>query len=242
MAWVTVVPGGDYDLRFGYTLDDLNRFAHLAVRRLGPMAADWQDRVEAAWSAIAEHLYAAQYPPPEHDFVDVGMRAVRQIAYDDMKHHGAAPHAAASGLRWAGSRPAFQRYWDGVGTSPSPERTVVERHAVRQIWPRLAPAQRRALLALAAHGDYRAAAAGAGLTYYSLCSAVRLARQQFLGYWHEGETPRALWRDRRRWRQDTAPAEVRRSATVRHRAAVRRRDRDQVRNARRREGSVTSGA
>jgi hypothetical protein len=51
-------------LRHGYTLADLHGLARLAVHTAGTMASNWHDRYDTAWSAIAEHLYAAEHWPP----------------------------------------------------------------------------------------------------------------------------------------------------------------------------------
>lgn len=58
-------PFADTALRHGYTLDSLERLAYFAARRKlwhGGLALP--ERIEIARSAMAEHLYASDQPPP----------------------------------------------------------------------------------------------------------------------------------------------------------------------------------
>jgi hypothetical protein len=76
------------ELRFGYTLADLNGLARLAVHTAGAMAGDWHDRYDTAWSAIAEHLYAAPHWPPRHDLVRAGQLAIYAVVDGDRQAYG----------------------------------------------------------------------------------------------------------------------------------------------------------
>jgi hypothetical protein len=137
---ITGVP----ELRHGYTLDTLTRLAHYAARH-----GQWDRgiglpaRYEAAWAAIAEHLYSSAELPTPGELIRAG---------------------------WA----------------------------LAQIWPRLTPATRDALTALATYDDYQRAAESLGLSYATFKSRISEGRRQFLALWHEGETPSRPWlRDRR---------------------------------------------
>ena len=61
----------------------------------------------------------------------------------------------------------------------------------------LAPHQAQALLALAEHGDYEAAAA-LGLPYGAFGKRLSAARAAFMTLWHEHETPPGRWRTDKR--------------------------------------------
>jgi hypothetical protein len=60
------------------------------------------------------------------------------------------------------------------------------------------PANRDALAALAAHGDYRRAVGALGISYVASKSRISEGRREFLALWHDGEAPSRPWvRDRR---------------------------------------------
>jgi hypothetical protein len=213
-------PRGELELRHGYTLDDLRRLAGGVVKYGYRQAGDPIDRLEIAWSAIAGALYASESKPTTWELRRAAMDALVRYDADDRHHRGVASSGpyAYTGF---GSAPRFQAYWGLAQTTPSPEDGVVERVALAQIWPRLTDGQRRALLALAAFGDYAEAARALGMAYGGFTRLVRAARQRFLELWHQGETPSRIWgRDRRTGRREAAR---RRPVTVRAREAARRR-------------------
>lgn len=182
------MPAVDSELAHGYTLADLTRIARSATLHAGQLAADFGDRYETAWSAIAEALYAAEQPPAEPDLWHAGRDAIWQAIRDDRRTHGAARHD--------GHMPAFARYWwDHASAAPSCENQVVERLALRQIWPHLTPAHRSALAAYAALGTLPAAAEALGISVRAYNSRLQRARQLAAQLWHEHETPA---RNRRR--------------------------------------------
>lgn len=173
------------EVRHGYTLRDLNDCARIAVANAATRAADYTDRYDAAWHAIAEHLTVSDAPPARNDLIRAGRRAVHREVSDHLRHHG-TPCGAIPGT----VRPSFSRYWDdAVGHTPSPETSVVESEALRQIWPHLTPGDHRALNALTLHGTYATAAAALGVAYQTIGCQLRTGRRRFLALWHEGETP-----------------------------------------------------
>lgn len=203
MAWVTRVAAGPADLRHGYTLDDLNRLTRYAIRAAGYSVSYVQDRYDTAWSAIAEALYAAPHPMPEHDLVAAGRNAIWQAIRDHRRHHG--HHRDADGVEHgSGSGPNFNRFWDWVAATriPSPEARIVERHTVRQIMPGLSVRQRQVVEALAVAaatgGGYDEAIrllakAGVVMTRTNFIVTLSQARRRFLYWWHEGEMPSRPW-------------------------------------------------
>lgn len=198
-----------HDIRHGYNLADLDQLARAAVRvgaRTGVTSA--AELYDSAWSAIAERLCTADEPPARTDLIGAGMSAISDAVWAAERCHGWDRQAHDI-------RPSFATYWiDHAGPTPSPERAVIDRTALWQIWASgpLTDGQRQALLALATYRDYQLAADSLGLPYKTFHQRVRYARQAFLTAWHEGETPSKVWAaDRRRWR-DGQPVKQRRLA------------------------------
>lgn len=173
------------ELRHGYTLDDVDRFARTANRTVWATAMDDVDRHDAAWHGVVEALYAAEHWPPHYQLVAAGQRAIWRTLEDNARHYGRRPDRAAE------SRRSFQAYWvDWLWLhSPSPENGVLERTALYQVFAQLPPRQQEALLALAAHDDYATAAEAAGMSLSLLRVTLSNARRRFLALWLEGETP-----------------------------------------------------
>lgn len=205
------------DLRHGYTLADLHALARLAVHTAGVMASNWRDRYDTAWSAIAEHLYAAEHWPPRHALVRAGQLAIYAAVDDTRQAYGFYRRKTDGAQHGVGSSPAFRTYWwDICGATPvrSPEGRIVERTSLAQILPTLTPAQREAIVALAVHDDYRAAADALGMKYTTFKGYVAAGRRRFLAAWHEGEQPSRPWGcDRRVGSYARGRVDSRRAAT-----------------------------
>ena len=206
----------------GYTLDDLHRLARWVVRTdRWHNAADVQDRYDAAWHAIVEHLLTAEEQPTRHDLYWSGMSGCDRSVQQSQQAHGYNHHRPGTGVR-----PGFERYWGTTAAvTPSPENRVVDREALAQILPTLTPRQQEALRALAATGDYEEAAHLLGVTPGTFHVLVSKARKRFLALWHEGEQPSRPWGTDRRVgsRSRSTPAtRKRRPAT---RAVTRRKGR-----------------
>lgn len=181
------------ELRHGYTLADINRLSRVATRTAGTHAADHADLVSWAWSAIVEHLYLAEYWPPEHRLIQAGKTAIWASVRSDQRWHGGARQAHYE----PGTMAAYQRYWWGyTAVTPSHEEPVVERLALRQVLPLLTAREHQALLAVAAHdGDVEAAAISMGLTLGAIKNRLQAARKRIFAAWHEGTVPpRRVWR------------------------------------------------
>lgn len=183
-------------LRYGYTLatlDDLSRFAARQSRWHSRM--EFSERVDVAWSAIAEHLYASQDRPTWDDLFIAGVGAIRDHQRGYSQFLGRNTDQGHTGE----SRPRFEAYW-GTAAKPTPsaEDAIIDRLALAQIWPRLRPSHREALAALAEHGDHGQAAQALGKNRSTYVNLVNAARKEFLLLWHEGEIPSGRWcRDRR---------------------------------------------
>lgn len=184
------------EVRHGYTIGDLRRLAAAAVTADRLMASDITDRYDTAWSAIAEHLCAADEQPDRQALVRVGWQAIYRQVRDARRERGYAD-GTDNFTSNAPTMPRFVMWW-GRGITPSHEDKVVERIAARQVIGALGGSiYADAVVALAVHGDYRMAAAALGISYEAFGFRIAHARRQLAALWHQGETPRPLRIDRR---------------------------------------------
>ena len=171
----------------GYSLAEVERLAKVAAgTTLSNPGDTMSDRVDDAWSAIVERLYADPTPIEPGQLVWVGRKALYRADRATAHHHGVFKRDVLAG-RW--SMPAFQSYWWRPTTTVEPG--VVDRLAFAQIWPRLSPAMQEAVVAVAVWGDQQQAARALGKPW--LKSSLCQARKRFLELWHEGETPSKHW-------------------------------------------------
>lgn len=172
---------GTVEVRFGYTLEDVQRCARTAAATVWTTAGDYVDRIETSWHGVVECLYAAEHWIPRHTLIAAGQRAVLDMVNADLRHHG---------LHRGERRAVFESYWvDWLRGVTSHESGVVDRVALWQVFAKLTPRQREALLAVATHGDYRDAAAACGMSASLLNVTLTKGRRRFLSLWLEGETP-----------------------------------------------------
>lgn len=194
---------------YGYTLADLQQYARIASSAHSwYRGMDTADRQAAAWAAIVDHLLAADEAPSRHELINAGLGGIDRAVYQHERMHGIPQKNPTAGQ----SMPRFWRYW-WLNTAPVPshENAVIDRLALRQIWPHMSPTHRTVLLTLAAVGDYQEAADRLGKTYDTFASHVHNARKQFLRLWHEHEQPSGVWgADRRAYRRGQGEAKERR--------------------------------
>ncbi|HEY7145337.1 MAG TPA: helix-turn-helix domain-containing protein [Streptosporangiaceae bacterium] len=216
---------GTTELRHGYTLSQVNALSVFTVRRqLFHQAGDFDHRVEIAWHAIIEHIYASDGPPAVHEVIRAAFHAITADVRRTQQFHGRNTHD-----RYAGTTAGFERYWWYVGRPTSgPEDGVVERVALAQIWPRLRPLHQQVLAALAAHDDYGRAADSLGKSRKTFTTQVGRARQEFLALWHEGETPSGPWGCDRRASPSERHSITYRTIRLRERARAAAGQRDKV--------------
>jgi hypothetical protein len=176
-------------LRFGYTIDDLDRLSKIHVH-LDTWHHGWNsfERYDLAFSAMAEYLYSCDEIPSQNDLLHAAQRAVNDYVHGDQRSRGISKSDGRSDMR------GFYKYWGYQFSGfPSPEGAVIERMALRQIFPLLAPRFRRVLLTLAATSNHEQAAASLGITPNTYKNQLCSARREFLKLWHEGESPSGLW-------------------------------------------------
>lgn len=202
----------------GYSVADLDNLAGRVVRNNMTWwpAGDRGDQHAAAWEGITEHLRAAAARPAEHELLEAGRRALARDVRDSMRHHGARRDGTNDGTN-------FTKYWMWQAMPPV-DVAVVDRVAVTQILAVLTPRQQAAVKALAACGDYRAAAELCGIRPQTFRALLGRARREFFRLWHEGETPSRPWGcDRRAYRRPaTDPVELSRRTKDAEAARARR--------------------
>jgi hypothetical protein len=185
-------------VRFGFTLDDLDRLARVAVQVNWTMAGDVHERYCAAWSAIAEELFSAVEPPSERVLIGAGQQAIRDEVRSMHRTHG-LPLDGGDGNTYGVA--AF--WWLQTLPTPSPERAIVEREALATVLPLISAQDREALLMVAAcDGDRERAALALQVHPRTVLKRLRSARRVVFAAWHEGETPRPVWREARRLPED----------------------------------------
>jgi hypothetical protein len=188
-----VLDSSDAEIRHGYCFRDVRRLAGYAAHRSywqRAMAA--QDRFDLAVSAIAELVLTAVQRPGEKDLVTAGVQAISHSMAARMRQEGTSYHKPADG---PGPNMAnFCTYWwPYAGPVGSHENAIVEVVALFQILPRLKPAHRDVIVALAVHGTYDKAAASLGRPRVTFVTYLWAARKEFLRLWHEGERPSRIW-------------------------------------------------
>ncbi|MER7126673.1 hypothetical protein [Micrococcus luteus] len=197
------------EIRHGYTLDDLDHLTRTAILRDCSSGhwrgSDIEDRYNIAWCAIAEHLATTTDAPSRHDLVRAGTAALHRSVDVIRRDYGQRDNTRA-----------FTVYWlDLAAPTSSPDRAVVERTALTQIWPHLTERHRQVLTALAAYDDHALAAESLGMQPKVFSMWLSRARRQFLDLWHEGEEPSRPWGNDRRRREGRRQGNVTRHVRYR---------------------------
>jgi hypothetical protein len=193
----------DQPLKYGYTLSIIDELTSAAVHNERfYQSRDHTERMELAWSAIVEHLYASEEPPTRHELLFAGMSGIGRHFKEEQRHHGIPQDRSRYDFGVN-----FERYWETFGRpTPSPENRIVERVALEQIWSALTPTARSTFTALAAWDDYELAAKSVDRTRGQFYSQVSYSRRVFLELWHDGETPSRPWgHDVRRTKRAVTP-------------------------------------
>lgn len=179
----------------GYTMADLNEMASAACRADRSLASDAHTRYNVAWSAIAEALAVAdsEQPPTRGELVRVGWQAIYAEVREMRVMFGFKDREGPNGVA---SAPRYVTYW--TVRPHSHEDGLIERMAVHQVLEVLSAPYRDAVVALAVHGDYQAAADALGIKYTALTGRIRTARKRLRAVWFAPETaPLVRGTDRR---------------------------------------------
>lgn len=178
----------------GYTLRDIHALTRSACAADRTLSADMTTRYDTAWSAIAEHLCSAETPPGWNDLVRIGWQAIYADVRAVNRMYGVDSTSRSGEVA---SAPRFVAYWL-ADRAQAVDVGLLERIAVHQILATLPEHQRQAVVALAVHDDYAAAADALGLKYATLTARLRFARQAFRTLWFAPDTaPPAKGTDRR---------------------------------------------
>lgn len=192
------------EIRFGYTLADLDAMARAACRADRSLASDADTRYQVAWSAIAIAIVEAPHRPRRDALVRVGWQAI----YDEirqMRHTlGMARDSSDSAFGMVAGHRA-QSFW--YQPTAQFEDALVERLAVPAIVATLTDTERSAVVALAVHDDYAAAAGALGVKMSTLTVRLSAARRRFYRRWYAPHVPpKVKGTDRRVEAHGKAPA------------------------------------
>jgi DNA-directed RNA polymerase specialized sigma24 family protein len=192
----------DLPVAHGWTMRSLDQVTRAAVNNDRSMACDADTRYNTAWSAIAEALCAAEEPPTWHDLFTIGWQAIYREVREMREVFGFKDR---DGTTETASAPRYVQYW--WQPPQRPEEGAIERIAVGQILATIPEIYRDAVVALAVHGDYQAAAESLGLKYTAFTVRMSVARKQFRAAWYAPETaPPIKGTDRRIGSRTTALA------------------------------------
>jgi hypothetical protein len=188
-----ILDARDVELGHGYCFRDVRRLAGYAAHcSHWQRAMPAQERFDLAVSAIAEFLVTAESRPGKEDLVTAGIRAINRDMAARLRQDGFDSRKPVDGQ--GPNMPSFWTYWwPQAGYVGSHENGIIDVTALFQILPRLKPAHRDVILALARHGTYDEAAASVGRTRSTFVTYLWAARKEFLRLWHEGERPSRIW-------------------------------------------------
>ena len=172
------------------TVDDADQLARVAARTHYSSALPVAEREDTARYAIVTALLEAATAPTDLELLHVGRDAISRAVADQARHRGLS--ARSPGQPAAG----FVRYW--AGRPEAWEEQLVDAIALGQIWTALPARFCRDLQALADHDGYAAAARALGTTDATFKVRISQARAAFRAWWHEHETPSAMWGSDRR--------------------------------------------
>lgn len=179
-------------IRWGFSLDHLERLARIATRRAFTAGLDPAERYATAWHGIVVALFEAVDPPSPRALVAAGGRAITQAAEAEQAYLGYNQRDV-----WQGSMASsrFQKYWNR-GTAPSPE-DIIDPIALAQVWPMLSLLEQQTITLLALLESYAEAATAAGVSYATYHQRLARARASFFKWWFQPETPAKVTRDQR---------------------------------------------
>lgn len=188
----------------GYTLADIDQMAWSAVRADRSLASDARARYDTAWSAIALALAEAPHWPRRESLVQAGWQAI-YAEVRATRHTFGMARDGSDAVCGVGSGQRFQEFW-WHGTVQF-EDALVERLSVGRILATLTETERAAVVALAVHDDYRAAARHLGISYTALTVRLSNARKRFWRRWYAPDAaPKVKGTDRRVEAHGKAPA------------------------------------
>jgi hypothetical protein len=179
----------DLELRWGYTLADVERLTRIAVSHDRNVSMDYRTRWDTAYSAVTLALYEAEEPPHREALIRAGWTAIYREAQDRRRQRGYQDAVHSTPDPRDNLRPRCAIYWDQRTVAPSHEERILEQVSAVQVLEVLGTPYLEAILALAAADAYQPAADLLGISYKALNQRIRVARRAILAALHGDETP-----------------------------------------------------
>jgi DNA-directed RNA polymerase specialized sigma24 family protein len=156
----------------GYDPDRIGAMAMTVVTRHPSWWTEGtrNDHFEAAYGGIAEALLRAESPPSPLGLYRAGQKALRAWVHAESRYRGRRVPAI------------FTRYWEPV-LPADPQDIATDRADLARILAVLSPRQREAVIALAEHGSFAAAAEATGIPLGTYKVHVARARAKFAELW-----------------------------------------------------------
>ena len=172
------------EVRWGYTMDDIDRLARRVFNRTRKSYLyDHADRLGAAWFGIVEHLFETVEKPTERELIQAGTSRVSMESNANRTFYGINADLNDEG-------PRFTMYWRTSG-----ERTdgFSDRIADRESLPRVLEVLNldlyEAIVTLAAYGNMGEAAKALGISYNVFHKRITRARSKLIEAWYAPEHP-----------------------------------------------------
>lgn len=185
----------------GYTMAEIERCKHTAIRQHPSTVLPPEDKHEIAWHSIVDELYRSRTRPDWWVLVQSGVDGLRHATRQELKHRG-------FNEKTGDVRQKFMAYWGETfdwseAGDQAPARTnarvrppdftesMIEIMALPQVLALLTGDQYQALVDLAAHGSVKAAAGASGISPALLSKRVNQARETIKIAWFEPDAPPA---------------------------------------------------
>lgn len=171
-------------VRHGYTMRDIDRLAKLSVYRDRTFTSDGHHRYGIAFSAIAESILTALDPPTDQDLVRAGWQAIYADVREMNHVYGRRPDQGAVEVA---SKPRYVTYW--TNRPNQFEDNVTDQIAVWQVMRGLTETETQAIISLAMHDNYAAAAAAIDVKYSTFTMRISSARRKLRTLWFAPDSP-----------------------------------------------------
>ncbi len=171
------------EVRWGYTMDDIDRLARRVYNRTrSNYLFDQSDRYSAAWFGIVEHLFESVELPTPADLIQAGTRRVGDESRLNQSFYG---YRADMPNKEA---PRFVTYWRRGGQSDFTDR-IAEREALPKVLAVLNTTLYEAIVTLAAFDNMSDAARALGISDKAFEHRIKRARAALISAWFAPEHP-----------------------------------------------------
>lgn len=171
------------EVRWGYTMDDIDRIARRVYERTrNNFHFDYSDHYSAAWYGIVECLFESVQQPTLHDLVQAGTKRVGDEARANISFYGYRADMPGK------QGPRFVTYWRRGGHADFADR-IAEREALPQVLAVLNTTLYEAIVTLAAFDSVAEAARALGISDKAFEHRIRRARTLLIDAWFAPEHP-----------------------------------------------------